>query len=180
MIRRPPRSTQSRSSAASDVYKRQGFSLEDVKAAGGIVKVATPLMEYRKWEKGKLRADGQPGFETPTGKFEILSTILAEHGHEPLPRYTEPVEGPLSRPDLAAAYPLVFNSGARPHTDFRSQDHGIEGLLVDNPEPSVEMSPRDAERRGIETGVRVEVRTLRGVVAFRARVTDDIVPGAEG
>ena len=25
MIRRPPRSTQSRSSAASDVYKRQGF-----------------------------------------------------------------------------------------------------------------------------------------------------------
>src|SRR5450756_1106678 len=27
MIRRPPRSTQSRSSAASDVYKRQGYSL---------------------------------------------------------------------------------------------------------------------------------------------------------
>ena len=26
MIRRPPRSTQSRSSAASDVYKRQGFA----------------------------------------------------------------------------------------------------------------------------------------------------------
>eukprot|EP00657_Telonema_sp_P-1_P005362 TRINITY_DN22666_c0_g1_i1.p1 TRINITY_DN22666_c0_g1~~TRINITY_DN22666_c0_g1_i1.p1 ORF type:complete len:112 (+),score=45.45 TRINITY_DN22666_c0_g1_i1:104-439(+) len=26
MIRRPPRSTQSRSSAASDVYKRQGYS----------------------------------------------------------------------------------------------------------------------------------------------------------
>src|SRR5450756_3204243 len=28
MIRRPPRSTQSRSSAASDVYKRQGLSLD--------------------------------------------------------------------------------------------------------------------------------------------------------
>src|SRR5450756_3251746 len=28
MIRRPPRSTQSRSSAASDVYKRQGYSDE--------------------------------------------------------------------------------------------------------------------------------------------------------
>src|SRR5450756_2062295 len=27
MIRRPPRSTQSRSSAASDVYKRQGYAL---------------------------------------------------------------------------------------------------------------------------------------------------------
>src|SRR5680860_1928229 len=32
MIRRPPRSTQSRSSAASDVYKRQDFSFE---GAGG-------------------------------------------------------------------------------------------------------------------------------------------------
>ena len=32
MIRRPPRSTQSRSSAASDVYKRQvsGFSIEEI------------------------------------------------------------------------------------------------------------------------------------------------------
>eukprot|EP00657_Telonema_sp_P-1_P000114 TRINITY_DN101_c0_g1_i3.p2 TRINITY_DN101_c0_g1~~TRINITY_DN101_c0_g1_i3.p2 ORF type:complete len:169 (+),score=57.66 TRINITY_DN101_c0_g1_i3:106-612(+) len=30
MIRRPPRSTQSRSSAASDVYKRQGESQEDL------------------------------------------------------------------------------------------------------------------------------------------------------
>src|SRR5450756_3117739 len=28
MIRRPPRSTQSRSSAASDVYKRQAYALE--------------------------------------------------------------------------------------------------------------------------------------------------------
>ena len=28
MIRRPPRSTQSRSSAASDVYKRQGYNLK--------------------------------------------------------------------------------------------------------------------------------------------------------
>src|SRR5450756_323041 len=33
MIRRPPRSTQSRSSAASDVYKRQVF----LRASGGIV-----------------------------------------------------------------------------------------------------------------------------------------------
>ena len=29
MIRRPPRSTQSRSSAASDVYKRQGIDVPD-------------------------------------------------------------------------------------------------------------------------------------------------------
>ena len=32
MIRRPPRSTQSRSSAASDVYKRQGYSGDGIGA----------------------------------------------------------------------------------------------------------------------------------------------------
>src|SRR5680860_1064167 len=34
MIRRPPRSTQSRSSAASDVYKRQAHALYDEDGAG--------------------------------------------------------------------------------------------------------------------------------------------------
>src|SRR5665809_15121 len=35
MIRRPPRSTQSRSSAASDVYKRQGFEWVDQRSSEG-------------------------------------------------------------------------------------------------------------------------------------------------
>jgi cysteine desulfurase NifS len=155
-----------------------GYSLEEVRAAGGWVKLPTSMMEYKKWEKGGLRLDGAPGFDTPTGKFEIWSTALEEYGYEPLPKYTEPVEGPLARPDLTADYPLVFNSGARPHTDFRSQHHGIAGLLKDNPEPTVELSTSDAAQREIATGDLVEVRTPRGAVPFRARVTDDIVPGA--
>ncbi len=158
--------------------KGSGYSLEDVRAHGGSVKLAPSMMEYKKWEKGGLRADGAPGFETPTGKFEIASTVLAEYGYEPLPKYTEPVEGPLARPDLVGTYPLVFNSGARPHTDFRSQHHGIEGLAKDNPEPTVELNVHDAAARGIEAGDLVEVRTPRGAVPFRARVTEDIVAGA--
>ncbi|NIP71609.1 MAG: aminotransferase class V-fold PLP-dependent enzyme, partial [Gammaproteobacteria bacterium] len=47
-----------------------------------------------------------------------------------------------------------------------------------NPEPTVELHPRDAAARGIETGDLVEVRTPRGAVPFRARVTEDIVAGA--
>ena len=160
------------------VLDGSGFTLEEVRAAGGTVKIPNPLLEYRKWEKGLLRPDGAPGFDTPTGKFEILSTLLADFGHEPLPKYVEPEEGPLSRPDLAATFPLVFNSGARPHTDFRSQDHGVPGLLRDNPEPSVELNRGDAERRGIAYGDLVEVRTLRGAVPFRARLSDDLVAGA--
>ncbi len=160
------------------VLDGSGVTLEEVRAQGGVVQRPTPLMEYRKWEKGLLRPDGTPGFDTPSGKFEIASTTLADYGYEPLPKYTEPVEGPLARPDLAAAYPLVFNSGARPHTDFRSQDHGVPSLLRENPEPSVELNEADAAARGIATGDLVEVRTPRGAVPFRARVTADVVRGA--
>src|SRR5450756_899062 len=46
MIRRPPRSTQSRSSAASDVYKRQdvfsgGYAADAGRATGGVTSVHT-------------------------------------------------------------------------------------------------------------------------------------------
>ncbi len=154
-----------------------GYTFEDVKTAGGWVKLPIPMMEYKKWQKGGLRKDGKPGFDTPTGKFEIWSTILEEYGYEPLPKYIEPSEGPLGSPQVAEKFPLVFNSGARPQTDFRSQHHGIEGLVKDNPEPTVELNIEDAEERGIQYGDLVEIRTLRGSVPFRARVTADIVKG---
>ena len=160
------------------VLKGSGYTLEEVRKAGGTVRVDTTLMEYRKWEKGGLRPDGRPGFDTPSGKFEIASTILADHGYEPLPKYTEPVEGPLSQPDLARDFPLVFNSGARRQSYFRSQHRDVEGLAKDHPDPLVEINTRDAEARGIRTGDLVEVRTPRGAVRFRAAVTDHIAPGA--
>lgn len=158
--------------------KESPFSLEDVRAAGGAVRIETSIMEYRKWEKGLLRPDRKPGFDTPTGKFEIASTILQEHGYDPLPVYTEPQEGPLANPALAAAYPLVFNSGSRVTTDFRSQFHHIEGLVKERPEPTVMMNTRDAASRGICHGDEVLVKSPRGEVRMRAIVTDDIVCGA--
>ncbi len=158
--------------------KPSPFTLENVREAGGTVSIETKMMQYRKWEKGLLRADGEPGFETPTGKFEIASTILEEYGYAPLPVYIEPQEGPLAQPDLAQRYPLVFNSGARVTTDFRSQFHGIEGLCRRRPEPTVTINSGDAAARGIADGDRVVVTSPRGQVKMRALVTDDIIPGA--
>lgn len=155
-----------------------GYSLEEVRAAGGWVKRDTPAMVHRKWEQGLLRADGQPGFDTPSGKLEIASSILAEHGYDALPVYTEPAEGPLANPDLARDYPLVFNSGARVSSDFRSQHHGIPGLLAKQPEPRVTINTHDAAGRGITDGDKVRIRSPRGTVEMRALVTDDMVAGA--
>ena len=155
-----------------------GFSLEEARAAGGEVRVPTVMMQYKKWQKGLLRPDGQPGFNTPSGKFEIASSILAEHGYDPLPVYTEPTEGPLANPDLARKYPLVFNSGARTAFDFRSQHHGVPGLAKRHSQPPVTLNREDAGALGIEEGERVWVETPRGRVLFTARLTDNIVRGA--
>ncbi len=154
-----------------------GFSLDEVHAQGGTVRIPTELMQYKKWEKGLLRSDGTPGFDTPSGKFEIASSILEEHGYDPLPVYTEPKEGPVAQPETAKRFPLVFNSGSRVTTDFRSQFHGIPGLVKTRPEPEVTMNTKDAQARGINSGDLVKVVTPRGGVVFRAFVTDDIVSG---
>ncbi len=151
--------------------------MDDLMAGGGILQVPTEMMQYKKWEKGWLRVDGQPGFDTPTGKLEIASTILEEHGYDSLPVYTEPKEGPLSQPETAKRFPLVFTSGSRVTTDFRSQFHGIPGLVKERPEPTVMLNVQDAQSRGIMNGDLVHVVTSRGTVPFRAQVTDSIMAG---
>ncbi len=141
--------------------------------------VQLPVLEqrYRKWELGLLRQDGKPGFETPSGKFEIASSVLARYGYDPLPVYHEPNEGPLASPELAKQFPLVFNSGARIQFGFRSQHHNIPGLLKMQPRPLVTLHPEDAALRGIQAGDKVLVITPRGQVHYTAWVTEDIVQG---
>jgi cysteine desulfurase NifS len=157
--------------------KTSPFGLEDVRAAGGQVQIETVMMQYKKWEKGLLREDGEPGFDTPTGKFEIASTILEEHGYDAMPIYTEPYEGPISQPELAKKFPLIFNSGSRVTTDFRSQFHGVPGLVKHRPEPTITINTLDAEARDIQHGDATEVKSPRGKVRMRAVVSDDIIRG---
>ncbi|MFO7865357.1 MAG: aminotransferase class V-fold PLP-dependent enzyme [Candidatus Aminicenantes bacterium] len=169
---------QTRKDMLKHILKTSGFTLEQVRKAGGTVQIESPVMEYKKWEKGKLRPDGRPGFDTPTGKFEIQSTVLKDYGYNPLPEYIEPSEGPLTSPEMFRRFPLVFNSGARSQSYFRSQHHGIPGLVKDHPEPIAEINRKDAEARGIESGDLVSVKTGRGEVLFRALVSEHIKSGS--
>ncbi len=152
-------------------------SLEELRAHPEGLPFTTPKKRYRKYETGELRADGKPGFETPTGKFEIASELLRKHGYDPLPVYTEPREGPLASPELAKRYPLVFNSGARTQSAFRSQHFNIPSLVAMQPRPFVHMHARDAAARNIGDGDEVFVETPRGKVRFWAQVDDDIAEG---
>ncbi len=134
-------------------------------------------MVYEKYKRGLLRKDGKPGFETPSGKFEISSNLLKEYGYDPLPIYQEPIEGPLHSPALAKEFPLILTTGTRIQSAFRSQHLNIPGLLKLQDKPNILIHPEDAEPRGIQNGERVWVKTRRGRVPFYAKVTPRIVKG---
>lgn len=155
-----------------------GFTPDEVRHAGGLVKVPVVMMEYKKWEKGLLREDGQRGFETPSGKFEIASSILEEHGYDALPIYVEPGESPHSQPELVKEFPLVFNSGARSRVDIHTLHQTIPALMEEKPVPTVMINSRDARERHINNGDFVHLKTKRGQIGLYALVTEDIVAGA--
>ena len=168
---------QSEAALLEYVLQDTGLDMESLRAHPAGLHMPVPEMVYKKWEQGLLRRDGQPGFETPSGKLEIASSLLKAYGYDALPVYSEPREGPLAAPETARAFPLVFNSGARIQSDFRSQHHNIPGLLKLQPEPQVTLHLRDAAARGIAEGDDVWVVSRRGRVPFKAHVTEDIVPG---
>ncbi len=133
-------------------------------------------MAFRKWEKGLLRADGQPGFQTPSGKFEIKSTLLEKMGLEGLPKYEESFETPVSRPKMVNRFPLVLGTGPfKP--DMKSCLRAIPDFIDRYPDPMVQINPKDAEQRGIAPKDTVVIKTARGFVEMKADVTEKVMEG---
>jgi anaerobic selenocysteine-containing dehydrogenase len=159
------------------VFKDGPVSLEDLKAHPEGVRYDAGQQEYHKYTKGLLRSDGKPGFNTPSGKFELVSSMLEKYGYDGLPVYVEPIEGPLGSPELYKEYPIVLNTGARLQSAFRSQHLNIPGLLKLQPKPQVLINPVDAEARGIANQDKVWVESPRGRVGVWAKVTDDVMTG---
>jgi anaerobic selenocysteine-containing dehydrogenase len=158
-------------------FKKSPVALEQLKSKPEGVSLASPPMVYEKYRTGHLRKDGKPGFETPSGKFEISSNLLRKYGYEPLPIYEEPSEGPIGSPELAVEFPLVLTTGTRTQSAFRSQHLNIPGLLRLQDKPNILIHPEDAEPRSVRDGDRVWLKTKRGKVPFYAKVTDRIRKG---
>ncbi len=159
------------------ILSASGYTVADLmRADKHVLYNGRKQMVYRKWEKGLLRNDGQPGFETPSGKFEIKSTILEQHGYEGLPKYEESMETAVSNPEMHQKYPLVLGTGPfKP--DMKSCLRAIPSFMEKYPYPVVEINPSDAEDRRIKMGDGVLIKTVRGSVMMRAYVTDRIMKG---
>ena len=102
---------------------------------------ATP--RYRNMPRPKTTATPR-GFNTPDKKVEIYSHTFAAHGFAPLPEYVEPMISPVSRPDIAADYPLVLTN-AKFTTYIHSQLRGLSSLRKASPHPSADIHPETAK-----------------------------------
>lgn len=141
------------------------------------VRIAQPKFKYKKYETGLLRNDGKSGFPTESGKIELYSRYLEKNGYDPLPKYIEPIEGPLKSKDVLSKYPLILNTGARIQSTFRSQHQNISSLLKIQDKPLVLIHPEDSAERNIEQGDCVNVITSRGKVSFYADVSKQVPKG---
>jgi anaerobic selenocysteine-containing dehydrogenase len=132
-----------------DLMSASGMKFEDVQQNKGW---AYPPFEYRKYEKGLLRPDGEPGFHTPTGKVEFFSHFFEHFELEPLPHFFEPVISPVSTPDVYAEYPIVLMTGARSSVFFHSENRQSKTLREISNYPQVEINPENAKELGIKDG----------------------------
>jgi anaerobic selenocysteine-containing dehydrogenase len=133
-------------------------------------------------EKGYLRGEmvyykyKQRGFSTPTKKVELYSTILEKWGYDPLPKYVEVPESPVSTPHLLKDYPYILNAGLRTPTFFHSANRNIPWLREIRPYPIVEIHPETAKKHNIKDGQWVYISSPRGRIKQRAKLNDNIDP----
>ncbi len=131
------------------------FLLEDTGMTFAQLQEKSPAympFEYKRHEKGKLRADGQVGFNTQTGRIELWSTLFSRIGLDPLPYFEEPSPGPGATPELMEEYPLVLTTGARVWSLFHSEHRQVKRMRALHPEATVEVNPRTLESLGIKGG----------------------------
>lgn len=157
----------------TDQIKPQlGITFEELQERGWIQQP----FEYRKYETGGLRPDGQPGFNTPTGLVELKSSLYADWGEDPLPYFEECALTPYSRPDLAEEYPFILTTGGRETTSFHSEHRQIPSLRQITPDPICQIHPEAAKAYGIEEGDWVAIENPLGRCVEKAHLVPCVDP----
>lgn len=133
--------------------------------------------EYRKYETGGLRPDGEPGFDTMTGMIELKSVMFPYFEETEFPYYEEPEFSPVSQPkEVVDEYPLVYTTGGRNLSMFHSEHRQIPSMRAINPDPMVSINPETAKKYGIEAGDWVAVETMFGRCVQKAKITQMVGP----
>lgn len=123
---------------------------------------------FKKYETGELRADGKPGFPTPSGKFEIASVYLEENGFTPYPEYTD-ISSVQEYQN--SEFPFVMTTGARSMNRMGVFGANVPGVAKTDPYPYMDISEEDAKDLGLNNGDWVEVITPIGKATFKSRIS---------
>lgn len=159
-----------------EILEPSGMTFKELQEKGwSIPPEGHPSAPYLRHEKGLLRQDGKPGFQTRSGKVELYSTLREEWGLEPMPCYEEPPFTPVSRPDLAEEYPLILSTSRRSPVYFLSEHRNIPWLREADPDPVLEIHPDTAKSMGVGQGEWVWVENWMGRCKLKAKVSP-IVP----
>jgi thiosulfate reductase/polysulfide reductase chain A len=124
------------------------------------------------------------GFGTPTGKFELYSTILERMGYDPLPYWEQPKLAPSHDPEMAQKYPMSLIAGARNRRFYHSQGRQVQSVRRGSPDPIAQLNPDTAESLGIDDGDWMLVETRMGRAEFKCQyfpgIAHDVVAAEHG
>jgi len=155
-----------------EIIKPSGLTFKQLQEKGwAFPPQGHPSTPYHRFEKGLLRPDKKPGFQTPSGKIELYSSLREEWGLEPIAHYEEPPFTPVSQPELLKKYPLILSTGRRSPVYFHTEHRNIPWLRKIDPDPVVEINPQTARSLGIENGQWVWVENWMGRCKLKAKVT---------
>jgi anaerobic selenocysteine-containing dehydrogenase len=152
--------------------KEVGMSFEDARRENWIY----PEYHYEKFRKGEQRSDGQLGFNTPTGRIELYSTLFGQWGQKPVPHYAEPPYSPYCIPEhfdrqaYLQKHPLIMTTGARQWASFHSEHRQIPHLRALHPQPEFDIAPETAASLGIRQGDWCWVENHLGRVQLKANI----------
>jgi anaerobic selenocysteine-containing dehydrogenase len=162
--------------ACNEILGMWGLTYDDLRKnlEKGVTVPAKGPEVFKKYETGKMRPDGKPGFDTASGKIEALSLLLQKHGYPALPEYKAPI--PTSR-----EYPLILLTGARiPYITHSKWREDSPWLFELQREPLLMINPQDAEQRNIGKWDSIVLKTPYGRLSVKAKPTIMVPKGIVG
>ena len=112
------------------------------------------------------------GYDTPTGKFELWSTVLEQYGYDPLPTYRSSLDD--ADPE---DYPMILFTGSSIPNAYNSRLEHVESLRRLRPEPQADIGIGDARRMGISYGDMIKVSTPLASIELKANPSQMIKDG---
>ncbi len=108
------------------------------------------------------------GFDTPSGKIELVPSILTPF-HEDLPH-------PIASPAESEKYPFLVITGPKVPSYYHSQFRNTQTLSKLNPVPCAEVGTGIARKVEISDGDIIEIRTHVGRLNIKATVRENMHP----